>query len=172
MDWKSGRVLALRRDQFAPAQEIESGLDRAFGKTGFVGERAQTGGNWFPFRARSAAIKMKINEIGRGLTIVPDDVAHQDIENIIVYGNRFAKPGHDQSRREEGKIRKDKFSSYTDKRPIDFALFPRSQSLCLVAGDHRRCAASSSSWGPQTKTSPRDRRSEMRARLDWFPSGA
>ena len=95
MGGNRGGVIAFRHDQFAPAQEIERGLNRALRQAGFFRERTQTSRNRFPFRARRLSVKMKINEIRRRLAIVPDDVAHQDIEDVIVDRNGSAKTRHE-----------------------------------------------------------------------------
>src|SRR5438874_1441047 len=88
------RVIALAVDQLAAAQEIESGLDGALRKAGGFGKSAQTGGDRLPFLARGPAEKMKINEICRRLAIVADDVAHQNVEDVIVDGNGLAESRH------------------------------------------------------------------------------
>ena len=88
------RVFARRVDQLAAAQEIERGLDSAFREAGGFGEGAQTGGDWFPFLAGGQAEKIKVNKIGGRLAIVADDVAHQDVEDVIVDGNGLAEARH------------------------------------------------------------------------------
>jgi hypothetical protein len=77
-------VIALGPDQLPAAQEIECGLDGALGEPGFFGQGPQTGGNRSPSRASSLAIEAEINEIRRRLAIVPDDVAHEDVDDVIV----------------------------------------------------------------------------------------
>src|SRR2546423_9284867 len=88
------RVFALRVDQLAAAQEIESGLDGALRKARGFGKRAQTGGDRLPFLARGQAEEIKVNKIGGRLTIVADDVAHQNVEDVIVDGNGLAEARH------------------------------------------------------------------------------
>ncbi len=40
-------------------------------------------------------VKIQIDEISRRLAIVADEVAHQDIEHVIIDWNGFAETGHD-----------------------------------------------------------------------------
>jgi hypothetical protein len=102
----SRRVIALRLDQLATTQKLERGLDCAFRKAGLFRERAQAGGDRFPFRPHGLSEEMEIDEIRRRLAIVPDNVAHQDVEDVIVDGNRFAESRHTESKKEELRIRK------------------------------------------------------------------
>src|SRR5882724_3078320 len=90
-------VRARALDQFTAAQEFERGLDGALREPGFFRERAQTRRNWFPFRARGAAVEVKINKIRGWLAIVADDIAHENIHDVIVNWNGFAKTNHGKS---------------------------------------------------------------------------
>jgi len=87
-------VLALTRNELAAAKNVERGLNGALRETRLLRKRAQTGRDRFPFRARGLPVKMKINKIRGGLPIVADDVPHEDIEDIVVDGNRFTKSRH------------------------------------------------------------------------------
>ena len=73
-------------------------MDRAFGKAGGVGKRSYARDDRFPFLPRGLAIKIQINQISGGLLIVPDQIAHQDVENVIVDGKGFATTRHVVSR--------------------------------------------------------------------------
>ena len=86
-----GGVVACGDDQFAAAQVCESGLDGAFGKPGCVGKRSYARDDWLPFLPRGLAIKIKINQKGGWLLIVADQIAHQNVEHVIVDRNGFAK---------------------------------------------------------------------------------
>ena len=97
MSRNCGSVRARALDQFTPAQEFERGLDGALREPGFFRERAQTRRNWFPFRARGAAVEVKINKIRGWLAIMADDVAHENIHDVIVNWNGFAKARHGKS---------------------------------------------------------------------------
>jgi hypothetical protein len=101
-----GRVIALALDQLASAQKFKRGLDGAFREPGFLRQRAKAGLDRFPFRANGPAEEMEVNEIRSGLAIVTDDVAHENIEDVVVYGNGFTKTRHHESKKEEGKIKK------------------------------------------------------------------
>ena len=89
-------MLALTRNKLAAAKNVERGLDGALRETRLLRKRAQTGRDRFPFRARRLPVEMEINKICRRLTIVADDVPHQNVENVIVDRNGFAKPRHDE----------------------------------------------------------------------------
>ena len=94
MTRSGGGVVAGSDDQFAAAQVCEGGLDGAFGKAGRVGKRSQTRGDRFPFLPRGLAVKVQINQIGGRLLIVTDQIAHQDVENVIVDGNGLFEARH------------------------------------------------------------------------------
>ena len=89
-----GGVVAGADNQFAAAQILERSLHGALGKAGRFCEHAQTCGHRFPFRARRLAVEMQINEIRGWLSIVSDDIAHQDVEDVIVDWNGLAETGH------------------------------------------------------------------------------
>ena len=87
-------VVADTDDQFATAQVCEGGLDRAFGKASRVRKRSYARDDRFPFLPRGLAVKIQINQISSWLLIVPDQIAHQDIENVIVNWDCFAEARH------------------------------------------------------------------------------
>ena len=89
-----GRVIARGLDQFPAAQQLQCGLDGALGEAGCFREGAQAGGDRFPSRARGQAVEINVNEIRRWFLIVPDDVAHENVEDVIVDGDGFAEPRH------------------------------------------------------------------------------
>ncbi len=89
------RVFALRFDKLATTQELECGLHGAFGKAGGFRKHAQAGRHRFPSRARGLAVKIEVNQIRGRWAIVPQDIAHQDIEHVIVDRNGFAAAGHE-----------------------------------------------------------------------------
>lgn len=105
---QSRGVLAFGLDQLAAAQEFQGGLDSAFRKTGFLGNGPETGRDRLPFYPRGLAVEMKVNKIRGRLPIMADNVAHQDVENVVVDWDRLTESGHDGSRKEEGRIRKEK----------------------------------------------------------------
>jgi len=75
---------AGRDDQFTATKVFERGLDGALRKPGLVGECSQTRGDKLPFAARSPAVKIQINKISRRLPVVAANIAHENIEDIIV----------------------------------------------------------------------------------------
>jgi len=65
----------------------ERGVDGAFGESGCVGDRAYAGADIAPFVSCSLSIKVEVNhKRGRPL-IVPDQIAHEHIQDVIVDGN-------------------------------------------------------------------------------------
>jgi len=99
-----GRVMIAGADnQFAAAQILQRGLDGALGKAGRFRERAQTRGHRFPFAAGRLTVEMQVNKIRGRLSIVPDDVTHQDINDVVVDRNGCAKAGHKERMKEEGR---------------------------------------------------------------------
>ena len=81
-------------DQFATAQGCKSDLDGALGKASRVGKRSYARDNRFPFLPRGLAVKIQVNQVCGWLLIVSDQIAHQDVENVIVDRNGLAKPRH------------------------------------------------------------------------------
>ena len=96
-----GRVIADGADEFAPAQELQGGLDGALREACRFGELAQAAGDWFPFLASRETVKVEVNQIRRGLLVVTDDVSHQDIEDVVVDGDGLAKSRHGRASRKE-----------------------------------------------------------------------
>ncbi len=94
MLWDGGRVFARGIDQLTPAQGFEGDLHRAFRKAGCLGDQAQAGGDRFPSLPLRGAVKMEVNQKGRRLSIVPDQVTHQDIEDVIVDWDGLAGTRH------------------------------------------------------------------------------
>jgi hypothetical protein len=69
-------------------------LRRAFGETGPFGEHAKADRDRPPILPLSLAIEMEIHQKSGRLVIVPDQVTHQHIQDIIVDGNDFSKSRH------------------------------------------------------------------------------
>lgn len=69
-------------------------LDGALRQTRCVSDRAETRGDRFPFLPRCLAVKIEINQVRGRLLIVPDQIAHQDIENVVVDGNSLFEARH------------------------------------------------------------------------------
>jgi len=65
----------------------ERGVDGAFGKSCCVGDCAHTGANVTPFVSCSLTVKVQVNQKRGGLSIVPDQIAHQNVEHVNVDGN-------------------------------------------------------------------------------------
>ena len=80
--------------QLAILQSGDGALHRAFGQTGFIGQHPQARFDRSPMLAGGAAREIKINEKGGRLLIVPDDIAHEHVENIIIDWNDSVKARH------------------------------------------------------------------------------
>src|SRR5438093_10445980 len=105
-EWVARNRGGVRRcgdDQLAPAQVCKCGLHGTLGEAGCICERAQTGWHGFPFRARGLAVKIKIDEIRRRLAIMPDEVAQEDIDDVVIHWDCFAKSGHVPRMKEGGR---------------------------------------------------------------------
>jgi hypothetical protein len=89
-----GGVFARGTDEHARAQRFQSDLDRAFGKSGSFRNQAQAGGDGLPSLPLRFAVKMKVNQKCRRLVIVADQVAHQDIEDVVVDWDGFMETRH------------------------------------------------------------------------------
>ena len=66
---------------------FERSVDGAFRKPGCIGDHAHTGADAVPFVSCGLAVKVQVNHKRGRLLIVPDQIAHQHIEHVIVDGN-------------------------------------------------------------------------------------
>lgn len=82
-----------RGNQLSPPQMCECGVDRAFGKPGGIGNRAYTGPDVTPFSACSLTEEVEVNDKRGRFLIVPDQIAHQHIEHVIVEGDGAFETG-------------------------------------------------------------------------------
>ena len=89
-----GGMSARRLHQLAEMQRSEGALDCAFGQAGFICQHAKAGFDWSPTSASGAAGKIKIDEECRRLLIVSDDIAHQDIEDVIIDRHNLMEARH------------------------------------------------------------------------------
>ena len=69
-------------------------LHCALGKASFIGQHAQTGFDRLPVLTGGAAGKIKVTEEGRRLLIMPDDIAHEYVENVIIDRNGSVEARH------------------------------------------------------------------------------
>ena len=72
----------------------ERGVNGAFGKSRSVGDRAHTGADVTPFVSCGQAVKVQVNYKSGRLFIVPDQIAHEHIENVIVDRNGLSETRH------------------------------------------------------------------------------
>ena len=87
-------MVAFRRDELAVAQLRHRGLDRAAGQARFIGDGAEPRGHRTPPLPHRPAIEVEIDEEGRGLPVVADDIAQQHIEHVIVDGDGSFETRH------------------------------------------------------------------------------
>ena len=90
----SSDVISSRRDKLSTPQMGERRMHGAFGESGRVGNCAHTGADMAPFVSRGLAVKMQINHKRGRLLIVPDQIAHEHIEDVIVDGNGAFETRH------------------------------------------------------------------------------
>jgi len=74
----------------------QRGVNGALGESCCVGDRAHTGANVTPFVSCGLAIKVEVNHKRGRLLIVPDQIAHQHIEHVIVDGNGLSETRHQE----------------------------------------------------------------------------
>jgi len=79
-----GGMSARCLHQLAEMQGSERALHGTFGQADFFGQHAQTGIDRSPALASGSSRKIKIDQECRRLLIVSDDIAHQDIEDVII----------------------------------------------------------------------------------------
>ena len=72
----------------------ERRMHGAFGESGCVCDRAHTGADVAPPVSCGLAVKMQINHKRSGLLIVPNQIAHEHIENVIVDANGSFETRH------------------------------------------------------------------------------
>ena len=75
-------------------QRRDRSLHCAFGKAGFIGQHAQAGFDGLPVLSGGAAEKIKVNQVGSQLLIMPDDIAHEHVKHVIIDWNRSVKARH------------------------------------------------------------------------------
>jgi hypothetical protein len=49
------------------------------------------------------AVQVQINQISRGLLVVPDQIAHQHVKHVIVDGNGLFEARHSERMKDEGR---------------------------------------------------------------------
>ena len=81
-------------------------MDGAFGKAGCVGDRAHTGADGMPFGSCCLPVEMKIDQVSGRFFVVADQIPHQYIQNVIVYGNGSFETRHRQRIKEAVRRRK------------------------------------------------------------------
>ena len=99
-------MIGGRRDELSAPQMCERRVDGAFGESGCVGDRAHTGADVAPFISCGLAVKVQVNHKRGRLLIVPDQIAHQHIQHVIVDGNGAFETRHKARMKEEVRRKK------------------------------------------------------------------
>jgi len=81
-------------DQLATAQPSERHLHRTFRQPRSFGDRAQALRDRSPVLSLSRPVEVQIDEKGTRLLIVSDQIAHQNIQNIVVDRDTLAETRH------------------------------------------------------------------------------
>ena len=93
--YRHGGPVRARGFYQLPILQLHDGtLHGAFGQAGFIGQHAQAGFDRLPVLACSAAGKIKVNQKGSRLLIMPDDIAHEHVENVIIDWNGSVEARH------------------------------------------------------------------------------
>ena len=66
----------------------------AFGESGGVGDCAHTGADRSPSVSRCVSVKVQVNYERGWLLIVPGQIAHQDVEHVVVDGHGAFEARH------------------------------------------------------------------------------
>ena len=85
---------AGRLNQLPPAQVFERELDRALRESGFLRDRPQAGRDWPPTAPLCGVVEPEIDEKSGRLAIMANQVAHQNIEDVIVDRHSPAETRH------------------------------------------------------------------------------
>jgi hypothetical protein len=91
-------------------------VNGAFGKPSCLSDCAYTGTDVAPSVSRRLTVEVQVNHKRSRLLIMPDQIAHQHIQNVIVEGNGLSKTRHNQ--KDKVRTQKEKVHSsacYTDK---------------------------------------------------------
>jgi len=80
-------VIGSRGNQLSTPQMCERRMDGAFGESGCVGDGAYAGANVAPLISCGLTVKVEVNHKRGWLLIVPDQITHEYVQQIIVDGN-------------------------------------------------------------------------------------
>ena len=100
---RSSYMIRGSRNQLSATQMCEPRVDGAFGESCCVGDCAHTGANAAPFISRGLAVKVQVNNKRGGLLMVPDQIAHYHIQDVIVDRNGAFETRHRERRKDEGR---------------------------------------------------------------------
>ena len=79
----------------------ECRVDSAFGQSGCVSDRAHAGADVTPIISYGMAVKMQVNDERCRFLIVPDQVAHQHVQHVIVNGDGSFETRHRERMKKE-----------------------------------------------------------------------
>ena len=84
---RSGDMIGRGRDKLSVPQMCKRRMHGAFGESGCLGDCADTSVDAAPFVSCGLAVKVHVNHKRGRLLVVPDQIAHQHIQHVIVNGN-------------------------------------------------------------------------------------
>ena len=76
-------------------------MDGAFGESSCVSDCAHTRADRAPFVSCGVTIKIQVDDKGSRFLVVPDQIAHQHVEHVIVDGNGLFEASHRERMKEE-----------------------------------------------------------------------
>ena len=114
------------RDELSAPQMYQPGVNGALGEPGCIGNCADTGADMAPVISQSLTVKVEVNQERSWLLIVPEQVAHQHIEHIIVDRQGAFETRHNETMKREGKRKKRIPGGCIDKRTAVFNVPTRS----------------------------------------------
>ena len=92
-----GRMGARCDDELAITQSVQRGLHRALGEARFLRDHPQTHRHRPPALSRRTTKQEQVNQKRGRLLIVRDEVAHEDVEHVIVHRHGRAEARHGDS---------------------------------------------------------------------------
>jgi hypothetical protein len=81
--------------QLAEVQCGQGALHGAFGKSGFIGQHAQAGFDRPPTEASGTPGEIEIDKECCWLLIVPDNITHQHVQDVIIDRHGLMETRHD-----------------------------------------------------------------------------
>ncbi|MDQ3282065.1 MAG: hypothetical protein M3Q69_11700 [Acidobacteriota bacterium] len=81
----------------APVEMFECRLHAAAREAGFIGNVLMAGDDAFPARAERPIPQMKIDDVGRGGFVMPDQIGEQSLQNVEIEADGLRFCGYDSN---------------------------------------------------------------------------